>query len=603
MGRGKRLALGIILTLGLILSFGFSAKASLVNFFSDFAENLVSGVVTNIYEYNEGQLIQVTSLATGTVTHYANGHISHVDTLYVKWDMEGLRDYIESNGLEEALKEYFGVDDINDLTAAQILEFLAAPEEEGGAGLSEEEIQEIIHAYTSTEIATTTYEYDEEGKLKATHTPVVDENGNIVEGKQNTTYYNNGKIDYIEGWIYDSENDEWKEAKLVYHYDENGKLIKAEGNLALAPGISGQMLLPEDGSLNADGTIFFDSQGRMKEFGFGTGDNYEKRAEFNYDEKGRLSRVDIYNGDGEKVKALTYEYEGDNVSKVIVTEKRVDEEGNEWWWAVVSETQYIYGRHNQLLYTETLMDDTIETEFGSDYEEFKEYMMKSPYWNRVFSGMNDEEIEDTLRQLYKALCEGNLSVGGSIEINGITFSLVQEGEGSRLDITIDGKTYHFRHLNKTLTQQLGTGVPKDTQHVIVTLRTYYVFGKPFYTTRDVEVVGVEEGPGYDWDTMWGDPAATGNVYQDAQGRWHMKVIVWTNEEKTEWEEVDIILDLSLLDEDTRAEIEGILAEYAKSGENLTLYGLTSTGTIYEGTTLQVLGLGKGPFEEHPYDFI
>ena len=595
MGRGKRLALGIILTLGLILSFGFSAKASLVNFFSDFAENLVSGVVTNVYEYSGGQLIQVTSLATGAITHYANGHISHVDTLYVKWDMEGLRDYIESNGLEEALKEYFGVDDISKLTAAQILEFLAAPEAEGGAELSEEEIQEIIHAYTSTEIATTTYEYDEEGKLIATHTPAVDENGNIVKDengniRENITHYGNGKIDKITGWIYDSENDAWEEAELNYIYNENGKLIKAEGNLALASGISGQMLLGGD-NLNADGTILFDSMGRMKEFGFGTGDGYEKRAEFNYDEKGRLTRVDIYNGDGEKVKALTYEYEGDNVSKVIVTENKGD------WWAVASETQYIYGRHNQLLYTETLMDDLVK--FGSDYEEFKEYMMKSPYWNDVFSGMNDEEIEDTLRQLYKALCEGDLSVGGSIEINGITFSLVREGtDRSRLDITNDVKTYRFRHLTKELTQQLGTGIPTDIAHVV--LRTYYVFGKPFYTTRDVEVEGVS---GYDWDTMWGDPAVTGTVYQDDEGNWHMKVIVWTDLEKTEWEEVDITLDLSLLDEDTKAEIEGILAEYAKSGENLTLYGATSTGTIYEGTTLQILGLGKGPFEEHPYDFI
>ncbi|MCD6583871.1 MAG: hypothetical protein J7K71_04220, partial [Candidatus Omnitrophica bacterium] len=282
-------------------------------------------------------------------------------------------------------------------------------------------------------------------------------------------------------------------------------------------------------------------------------------------------------------KALTYEYEGDNVSKVIVTENKGD------WWTVTSETQYIYGRHNQLLYTVTPMDDVIE--FGSDYEEFKEYMMKSPYWNNVFSDMTDEQIEDTLRQLYKALCEGDLSVGESIVINGITFSLVREGtDRSRLDITIDGKTYHFRHLTKELTQQLGTGIPK------VVLRTYYAFAKPFYTTRE----GVS---GYNWDTMWGDPAATGKVWQDEQGNWHMSVIVWTDKEKTEWEKVDIILDLSLLDEDTKAEIEGILAEYAKSGKNLTLYGLTSTGTIYEGAVLQVLGLGKGPFEEHPYDFI
>jgi|GEM_PF-4234937 len=589
MGRGKRLALGIILTLGLILSFGFSAKASLVNFFSDFAENLVSGVVTNIYEYSEGQLIQVTSLATGTITHYANGHISSVDTLYVKWDMDKLRQYIIDNGYEEALKEHFGVDDISKLTAAQILEFLAAPEEEEGAGLSEEKLQEIIHAYTSTEIATTAYEYDEEGKLIATHTPVVNENGNIVEDKQNTTYYNNGKIDKITGWVYDKEydkeNDTWKEAELNYIYNENGKLIKAEGNLALAPGISGQMLL-EGENLNAEGTIFFDSIGRMTEFGFGTDEEYVKRAEFQYDTQGRLTLVDIYDNDGNKVKALTYHYAGNNVTEVIVTENK------DGTWAVVSTTHYVYGRNNQLLYTYTQRD----VNSTNDYEEFKNTMMASPYWNKVFADMSEEEIEDTLRQLYEALCEGTLSIGESITINGLTFSLVQEGEGSRLDVvTKDNKTYRFRHLAKELTNQLGKGIPTDA----VTYYTYYVFGRPIYTT----IVGLSQAQGYDWDTMWGDPAATGKVWQDEQGNWHMSVIVWTDKEKTEWEEVDITLDLSLLNEDTKAEIEGILAEYAKSGENLTLYGLTDTGTIYEGTTLQVLGLGKGPFEEHPYDFI
>jgi len=97
-----------------------------------------------------------------------------------------------------------------------------------------------------------------------------------------------------------------------------------------------------------------------------------------------------------------------------------------------------------------------------------------------------------------------------------------------------------------------------------------------------------------------DPAVTGTVTNIA-GKWYVDVIVWTNPEKTVWEEVDIILDLSLLSEEERKEIEAVLEEYAQSGEQITLYGLTATGDITPNCVLQVLGLGKGPFEEHPFD--
>lgn len=103
------------------------------------------------------------------------------------------------------------------------------------------------------------------------------------------------------------------------------------------------------------------------------------------------------------------------------------------------------------------------------------------------------------------------------------------------------------------------------------------------------------------DPASSDPAVTGGVYQDNQGNWHMQVMVWTNKEKTEWGKVDITLDLSSLGDQDLANIENILADYADSGQNLTLYGLTPTGEISQGYTLQVLGLGKGPFEEHPFD--
>ncbi|MFH1327898.1 MAG: hypothetical protein ABIH76_03485 [Candidatus Bathyarchaeota archaeon] len=100
-----------------------------------------------------------------------------------------------------------------------------------------------------------------------------------------------------------------------------------------------------------------------------------------------------------------------------------------------------------------------------------------------------------------------------------------------------------------------------------------------------------------------DPAATGAVYQAADGTWHMQVKVWTNEQGTEWVEIDIALDLSSLDETSLAEVESVLREYAASGKDLTLYGLSSGGVLYDGAVLQVLGLGRGPFEQHPFDLI
>jgi len=105
----------------------------------------------------------------------------------------------------------------------------------------------------------------------------------------------------------------------------------------------------------------------------------------------------------------------------------------------------------------------------------------------------------------------------------------------------------------------------------------------------------------DWDS-WGDPAASGTVFQGADGQWYMNVQVWSNDEKTEYETITIKLDLSALSPEARAAMEEVLQQFAESGELLTLYGLSANEVLKNGGTLLVVGLGNGSFDNHPYDF-
>lgn len=100
-----------------------------------------------------------------------------------------------------------------------------------------------------------------------------------------------------------------------------------------------------------------------------------------------------------------------------------------------------------------------------------------------------------------------------------------------------------------------------------------------------------------------DPAATGTIFRGADGQWYMNVKVWTNEEATKYETITIQLDLSGLSEQQRSEVEVILQNRAASGDLLTLFGLSPGGVLSNGTILQVLGVGRGPFDSHPYDLM
>ena len=131
-----------------------------------------------------------------------------------------------------------------------------------------------------------------------------------------------------------------------------------------------------------------------------------------------------------------------------------------------------------------------------------------------------------------------------------------------------------------------------------------------------------------WNNLWGDPAVAGDlsydpetgtvhltvdIWRDVNGKLHINQDYWdslSDEEKQEIinneggidnikfynEELTIELDLSLLDE----AIANSIIEAAKAGESTILFGL-GPDELKPNDTLQVLGLGFGPFEEFPYD--
>lgn len=113
---------------------------------------------------------------------------------------------------------------------------------------------------------------------------------------------------------------------------------------------------------------------------------------------------------------------------------------------------------------------------------------------------------------------------------------------------------------------------------------------------------------YQWEVdpnwsggTWGDPAVTGTVSQ-RNNNWYMNVNAWTNDDKTTHQTVTIELNLDALKPEQRAAMEQVLQEYRASGEQLTLYGLSQNETISQGTKLVAMGLGKGSFTAHPFDF-
>jgi hypothetical protein len=212
----------------------------------------------------------------------------------------------------------------------------------------------------------------------------------------------------------------------------------------------------------------------------------------------------------------------------------------------------------------------------SDKQDFFNAMEKSPFWDQVFGNMDPKQREEVLSQLYEALVTGELGVGDKITIDGITFELVKEGQGARLDAYKDGEHYKMRHLDPSLTRELENSKGKSLD----------------------EAMNEKKG----WSKkMKGDPAATGRVYYDEkEGCWKMEVEYWSNLEiSNKQEKMTIKLNLdSFLDPEQKARVLAQLRKAAESGELITLYGATLDDQLGEGYTLDVLGLGKGDFQNH-----
>ncbi|MCM8792575.1 MAG: hypothetical protein NC826_05510 [Candidatus Omnitrophica bacterium] len=101
--------------------------------------------------------------------------------------------------------------------------------------------------------------------------------------------------------------------------------------------------------------------------------------------------------------------------------------------------------------------DVLEGGIDEDFAEFVSAMINSPFANEVLGSLSQDARYTTLSELYDALAwDKSLKIGGSFTTStGITFTLVREENGARLDATINGKTYQFRHLSENLCRQLG----------------------------------------------------------------------------------------------------------------------------------------------------
>ena len=77
----------------------------------------------------------------------------------------------------------------------------------------------------------------------------------------------------------------------------------------------------------------------------------------------------------------------------------------------------------------------------------------------------------------------------------------------------------------------------------------------------------------------------------------MEVEVWTNFDGVNRleEPITVYLDLSKADDETKEAIANSV------GQKMIIHGNSEGGVLEDGYTLEVLGLGVGPFEEHPLD--
>lgn len=228
--------------------------------------------------------------------------------------------------------------------------------------------------------------------------------------------------------------------------------------------------------------------------------------------------------------------------------------------------------------------------------------------------------ELVLKPFYRALANGTLTVGGpslKIDLDGdgttdIEMRLVAEGEGARVELKDNKFGTTTPWMNKTTGWIYWRHIPKSERQKIE--------NKNNKTIADV-----------DWTKLWGDPALTGtlsydeatgtgkvtmtvNVWSDEFGKVHVNQDYWDSLSEEEQqaiiaaaggeENIDkfsgtLTVELDLSDPRLSEEDRQAIIDAAKNGEIYTLHGIGPT-ELEDRDTIVVLGLGKGPFEYHPF---
>ena len=225
--------------------------------------------------------------------------------------------------------------------------------------------------------------------------------------------------------------------------------------------------------------------------------------------------------------------------------------------------------------------------------------------------------ELALEPLYKALAEKKLGIGNTLEIDLDQYNPKDTPEKGKIDliweIVDEGGSVGFRL--------------KDKRH---NTKTPYMVGEwiawrhlPKSEWNKIVAGNIEQ---VNWSKCYGDPAVTGTLFINANNNITMMVNVWTDEfnithinqnywnSLSENKQLEIInaagglenikffseiltvtLKLSQLSETDRQTI----INATKNNKILTLYG--EGENLKPGDILVVLGLGKGQFENHPFD--
>ena len=592
------------------------------------------------------------------------------------WGEKGLiiaRYHYRKDGTLEYVEEYVIDTDIEIPEGTQGEE-TTEEGETGGGEASQSEIKVVIK-----EVKVQRKYYDEAGRIQK----VVDSEGHLIR----EYVYEKGILIKEVIYDYDKESESSKPTYEIHYIGGNRSYVTNENGVVIAQihydgaKISkitgtgeGMRVLGFDPGTDEGGlTLYFNEMGLPDYVENSEGG----RREWLY----RWDIEAIINGVEDQIKALceAFGWYIDEISDAATVE--LIEQLAGWLLGILQNT------HARLI---AFVDWSIIPDFSAslaesaDFEEFYNALTGeySDEWEEFISALEeelgrsltDDEIRDILLQLYIALITDELGIGGSIdiEIDGVTltFSLKHspdasangtDGDDYAIFVTLNGREYELTTFYDCAFGDLpwmdDTTVELEVPHAGEEyVSRIVVLGMFTFDTSNV-IPDAQTNANYNWGGALNNrasPTVTGQIYQDEEGNWRMRVYVWTGQgdpgnihidrefwellnaaasgdeeaikklkemgfdigsqeeaqayieeinrrlEETggeliiEEESIEIMLDISGLSSEEIAYLQEHI------GEILVLHGTTPDGLIENGDILVIVGFGKWEYEPyHP----